>query len=49
VDADFSSEFGTLDKVSHLTGLEVDLTTHAVFSPTLYALVRTTPRCCLPR
>ena len=44
VDADVSSDFGTLDRARHLTGLEADLSTHVIFSPTLYGVVRTTMR-----
>lgn len=44
VDADFASDYGGFDKVSHATGLEVDLTTHLTFNPTLTAQVRTTMR-----
>lgn len=44
VDADFASDFDTFDRLAHRSGLEIDLTTHTVFSPTLYALVRTTMR-----
>lgn len=44
VDADFASDYGSLDKVSHTTGLEVDLTTHLAFNPTLTGQLRTTMR-----
>jgi hypothetical protein len=44
VDADFSSQFGTLDEVRHVSGLEVDVITHVIFSRTLYGVVRTTMR-----
>lgn len=44
VDADFTSAFGSFNKVSHTTGLEADLSTNLLFSPTLNAQVRTTMR-----
>ncbi len=44
VDADFASEYGSLDQARHLTGLEADLTTLVLFNPRLYAVVRTTFR-----
>src|SRR5690606_13761922 len=43
VDADFTTAFGsTLRDPSHITGLEVDLTTTVNFSPTVTAVIQTT-------
>jgi hypothetical protein len=44
VDADFMSNYGSLNRVAHRTGLEVDLSTNLSFSPTLFGQVRTTMR-----
>jgi hypothetical protein len=33
VDADFATDFGTLDQARHLTGLEADLTTQVLLTP----------------
>jgi hypothetical protein len=44
LDADFVSDYGTFDRLSHATGLEADITTSLAFSPTLNAQVRTTMR-----
>lgn len=44
LDADFASDYGSLDQARHATGLEADLTTMVLFNPRLYAVVRTTFR-----
>lgn len=44
LDADFASDYGTFDRVRHVSGLEADLATTLNLSPTLNAVVRTTMR-----